>query len=429
MKDIIDTIRREFDQIPVIDTHSHVMPSSDLYDHNQDFLANLIQQYIQDDLKSAGMSRQEFDFIINPAINIKERFKILKPYWKLVFNTGYSRLARETLKMIYEEVELTENNIISIEEQYKRNMRDNTFFDYVLKEKCNIKKVISDHSHYDGIDIPHDKNIFLPAYRLDYLILPDSTSAMRRIEKECGHTLNTFDDMVDAIHIIMERAKKNGAICYKSGLAYNRSLYYEFPDYHDARRGFEELRRAKISLPDQMEYSLHPTKAFQDYMMHEILSIADKENAVYQFHTGIQVGQGNIISNSDPSLLNNIFVEYRNVKFDIFHGGYPYFYQLGALAKQFPNVYVDLCWMHTISPHDTRTALRSWLDTVPISKILGFGDDVHGIEAVAGQLGVARDNICRVLAEEIHDGLRNYDECSYVLRRILYDNPAELYGI
>ena len=92
---------------------------------------------------------------------------------------------------------------------------------------------------------------------------------------------------------------------------------------------------------------------------------------------------------------------------------------MGALAKQFPNVYADLCWMHTISPNDTRTALSSWLDTVPVCKILGFGDDVHGVEAVAGQLYCARDNICRVLAAQAETGLRDMEECEYIMHRIL----------
>ena len=36
--------------------------------------------------------------------------------------------------------------------------------------------------------------------------------------------------------------------------------------------------------------------------------------------------------------------------FDIFHIGYPYQQTLSALAKNFANVYIDMCWAHIISP-------------------------------------------------------------------------------
>lgn len=429
MNSWLEKMYEVFDHTPVIDTHSHVMPSNELYDHRQDFLVNFLQQYLQDDIRSAGMTKEEFGYVMDENQDIVKRFAALQPYWKRTMNTGYARLAKTTLQLIYGESDLTDDNIMKISAAYRSHMEDPDFFEHILCQVCHIRKIISDHSHYDGIEIPHDEKIFLPVYRMDYLIMPENASDIRRIERECGFPVNSLDDLENAARLIMKKARENGAIGYKSGLAYNRSLFYEFADYNEARKGFEAIRRARISLPDNGEYALFTTKAFQDYMMHVILSEANKEGAVFQFHTGIQVGQGNIIPNSNPELLTNIFIEYQNIKFDIFHGGYPYFYQLGALAKQFPNVYADLCWMHTISPNDTRTALSSWLDTVPVCKILGFGDDVHGVEAVAGQLYCAKDNICRVLAAQAETGLRDMEECEYILHRILLDNPAQLYNI
>ena len=47
-----------------------------------------------------------------------------------------------------------------------------------------------------------------------------------------------------------------------------------------------------------------------------------------QIHTGIQEGNGNILTNSKPTDLNEIFLEYPNMRFDIFHIGYPYHMEL-----------------------------------------------------------------------------------------------------
>ena len=67
--------------------------------------------------------------------------------------------------------------------------------------------------------------------------------------------------------------------------------------------------------------------------MHVILSEANKEGAVFQFHTGIQVGQGNIIPNSNPELLTNIFIEYQNIKFDIISWRVSVFLSVGGAGK------------------------------------------------------------------------------------------------
>jgi predicted TIM-barrel fold metal-dependent hydrolase len=115
-----------------------------------------------------------------------------------------------------------------------------------------------------------------------------------------------------------------------------------------------------------------------------------------QFHTGIQKGNGNILSNSDPLLLSNLFLEYPNVKFDIFHIGNPFEHGLSALAKNFQKVYVDMCWTHIISPTASINALDEYIDAVPLNKISAFGGDYCFIDPVYGHQYMARKNVSTV---------------------------------
>ena len=121
--------------------------------------------------------------------------------------------------------------------------------------------------------------------------------------------------------------------------------------------------------------TLGETKPLQDFIVHKLIQLAVRKNLVIQIHTGLQEGNDNVLTNSDPTLLVNLFSEYKEAKFDIFHGAYPYTGELAALAKNFPNVYVDMCWLHIISPSRAREALTEWLDTVPSNKIFCFGGD------------------------------------------------------
>jgi len=77
--------------------------------------------------------------------------------------------------------------------------------------------------------------------------------------------------------------------------------------------------------------------------MHHILSAANERGVFVQFHTGLLEGNRGMLSNSNPELLENLFLKYPGVKFDLFHIGYPYWGVTAALAKTYPNVFIDMC--------------------------------------------------------------------------------------
>lgn len=167
----------------------------------------------------------------------------------------------------------------------------------------------------------------------------------------------------------------------------------------------------------------------QDYLVHLAIIEAEKRGFPVQIHTGLHEGNENIVSNSNPVHLANLFMEYHDAKFDIFHGSWPYCGELGALAKNFPNVYIDMSWMHIISPTKARTALSEWLDEVPASKILGFGGDYLMVEGTYGHSVIARDNIVRVLAEKVDEGDYKLDQVKKYATWILRDNPKRLFNL
>jgi predicted TIM-barrel fold metal-dependent hydrolase len=97
-------------------------------------------------------------------------------------------------------------------------------------------------------------------------------------------------------------------------------------------------------------------------------------------------------------LLKNLFGKYPNLKFDIFHTGYPYERELMVLVKTHVNVYIDFCWTHIISPFAAKNAFYEMLDTLPYAKIFGFGGDYLFFDEVIGHITMAKQNICTVLA-------------------------------
>jgi predicted TIM-barrel fold metal-dependent hydrolase len=127
--------------------------------------------------------------------------------------------------------------------------------------------------------------------------------------------------------------------------------------------------------------------------------------------------------------LVNLLIEYREAKFDLFHGGYPYMGEVLALAKNFPNVYLDLCWLHIISPTAGARMLHEAIETVPANKIFAFGGDFIIPEGAYGHSVLARQVVSRVLTEKVEEGYLSDEEALHLARLILRENPASLYRL
>jgi len=55
-------------------------------------------------------------------------------------------------------------------------------------------------------------------------------------------------------------------------------------------------------------------------------------------------GIRNDIAKTNAVLMRPLLELYKDVKFDLFHGNWPYLGELLYLAKSYPNVAIDCCW-------------------------------------------------------------------------------------
>ena len=153
--------------------------------------------------------------------------------------------------------------------------------------------------------------------------------------------------------------------------------------------------------------------------------------AQVSFATASRVVSGHpgVLTDSYPLLLASIFMEFPRVNSALFHGGFPWAAELGTLGKNFPNVYLDLCWLHIISPRASADALALWLELVPSHKIMGFGGDNRFVESSFGQSRVARRVTAEVLARRVDSGYLSLNDAQQLGRRILHDNAWELFQL
>lgn len=408
--------------LEIVDTHEHLPPTEEAREQDTDILKEYLTHYYNRDLISAGLKRDAFLKARDNRLPIIQRWEIVEPFWESCRDTGYGRALDFTVRGLYGIAGINRSTIEQLNELFLKTLTPG-HFKKVLKEKSLIST-----SLLIDKDLVCDQFFFKSVYPLDTIIFPKDINDIRQVEQDTGIRICAIDDWFEACESLLNRALEKGAVAFKNALAYQRTLHYERVTRNEAEEDFNDVFRIK-HFPDWEKAVFQVGKKFQDYMMHYILRLANRKNLTIQFHTGLHEGNGNLIYHSDPALLSNLFLEYPEVNFDLFHMGYPYQQTLSVLAKNFANVYIDMCWAHIVSPTASVNALIEWLDAVPINKISAFGGDYNFVDAVYGHQYLARLDVCKALVTKIEDGVFDLDRAKYIAEMIFYKNPVRLFRL
>ena len=413
-------IREFVNNLELVDSHNHISPMEALKNHSAlDFML-LLHHYMDDDIKSAGMSKPQFAELLTDKYSVKEKWALVEPYWEASKNTAYGRVVLLTIDELYRIKELNGDTVEELSEQIRKSYDDASWYEYVLKERSKIKYIIMDVGRTRMED-----DMFRYVEKFDRFIRIHSKEDLLSIGEDYDTEIATLDSFVTSLEKAFQQAMDRGIVGVKSALAYHRPLNYENVPREKADQVFSQIMNG----PSDKSFDFDQVKSLQDFMMHRIIGLARKHNLPMQIHTGLQAGDGNYISNSNPALLTNLFLEYRDVRFSIFHGSYPYGGELSALAKNFRNVFLDMSWLYIISPSYSERYLHEWLETVPSNKIMAFGGDYHNVENILGHSLMARMVVSKVLIEKVKTGYLTEAEAKQIAERLLYKNALELFRI
>jgi predicted TIM-barrel fold metal-dependent hydrolase len=409
-------IRVEIESIPLLDTHEHLMSEEARLATKID-LFYWFSHYASCDLVSAGMSQQTLERLRDADRPLDERWAEFVPFWEHARTTAYGRALLLAAHDLFEIDDINEATYGELSQKISAS-NSRGWYDHVLKERANIELAILDPledvdpTPLEGIN----RRLFAPVLRVDGLIVPCNRIELRTLETKTGVAIHSLDDLLTAMDLTFERAVAAGVVGIKVGLAYQRSLHFDKVAKADAERVFNRLSR-------------YPAKPLQDYLLHQAIRRAIEHHLPIQIHTGLQEGNGNLVSNANPLHLVNLLLEYEEARFDLFHAGYPYQSEMATLGKNFANVYVDLCWVHVISPWVARQTLHEWIETIPANKIFAFGGDYIFVEGTYAHSRMARDDVAEVLAEKVELGYLTEDEAIAVAQKLLRDNAVQFFRL
>lgn len=430
---VLDRLRESIDAISLVDTHEHLVSEPQRLSTPSD-LFTLTADYVTGDLVSSGMPVRIMQGLSDTERSLDARWRDFAPYWNHVRTTGYGRAVLLAARDLFGVDDLSDATYRTLSERMCAANAPG-WYEHVLRERADIE-IAANQSipEFDPTPIEEmDRRFFVPVVCLDDYVAPSSRADLEALEAKCGHSIRRLDDLERALHAAIDRARSAGAVALKVLLAYRRSLRFDSATSADAERVFNRLGRYPACwLPDLREpppVGWDEARPLQDYLVHRLVRRSAEVGLPIQVHTGMQFGNGNELSNAHPGLLTNLFIAYPDARFDLFHAAYPFHGVAATLGKTFPNVYVDLCWTHVVSPWMARQILHEWIDTVPANKIFAFGGDASVVEGAYAQARIARENVARVLTEEVEAGDLDEDAARHLARRLLRENARVFFGM
>ncbi|HLN56840.1 MAG TPA: amidohydrolase family protein [Bacteroidales bacterium] len=409
-------IRNHADEIKVINTHEHQhLPSEYGYPEFR-FRNFLMTTYLAADVVSAGAR-------VNPdSVKSGKLWDTFGKPLDYTRATSYYSLLVEGFRLLYgfNEPYFTKENLQGLSARLEQNYKNYPeWFDKSFR-KAGFEKMILDQ-YWKPLNTEIDTAHFELAFNINFLI----SGAGRRPFKKPGSSERVilsdksfgFDEYLAICDDLFRKNIEKKAVCIKNSQAYSRTLYYEDVPYEEASSLFQ-----KENLTAGEE------KKIEDFMFHYIIKKAIAYDLPVQIHTGYLAGSGGVLENGEPVKLNNLFLEYPQARFILFHGGFPWTGECAALAKMFPNVYLDLVWLPQISRQEAINSLDVMLDCVPYNKFC-WGGDCQLIEESAGALLFAKDVVSEVLTMRVKRGLMTEDLALEITGRIFRENAIEIFRL
>ena len=411
-------IKASIDAVPAIDTHDHLRPFDQL--PNKD-----------DTDRGAGMTLHSiFAGSYYPGINRLSPWpagKSFDDWWKVAKHdfddaraTSFYRYLLPGFRDLYGV------DFDTITDEQARQLNDKIFANYqndnwlldVITRRANIELMFID-PYWTRLQFARAYKFSVPVLNVSMMIggthasrFASASDSPYVFAEGKGKKIATLDDYLATIEEIFQQAVAADAVCLKSTQAYQRTLRYEDVPKERAAKAFgrkaDELSDAEF-------------KDFEDFMFWQIVKLSAKYDLPFQIHTGQARIQG-----SNPLLLVDLIQANPQTKFILFHGGYPWIGETAVIGMKYRNVWIDSCWLPTLSYTMAKRAYQEWLEAMPSDRIM-WGADTVQAEGIYAATEFTRQCLAEALAEKVERGELREEHAVRIGRQVMRDNALKLF--
>jgi hypothetical protein len=411
-------IKAALDAVPAIDTHDHLRPFAEIpgRHHTPDGTGitlwsiwstsyfpglHTLTPWAEGMTFEQWWDKAQHDFDHARATSF---YRYLLPAFRDLYGVDFDTITPEQARRL--------------NDQIFANYQDDAWLLKVVAERANIELMLID-PYWARLKFERawpfavqvlNVNTLIQASHPDRFLNPlDSPYVWAR---RAGLPTASFEDYLALVENIFQQAVEADAVCLKTTLAYERTLEF--------RRVPREQAAAAYGTPPA-EISPESQRNFEDFMVWHIAGLSAKYELPFQIHTGHGRVQG-----SNPLLLADLIQANPNTRFVLFHGGFPWIGETGILAMRHRNVYIDSCWLPTLSYATARRAYQEWLDCVPSNRIM-WGADTVQAEGIYAATEFTRQCLAEALAEKVARHELREEHALRIGRQILRENALELF--
>jgi predicted TIM-barrel fold metal-dependent hydrolase len=417
--DLFRRLKSHLDAVPAIDTHDHLKPLAILQGSVR------TEQGVGVNLFSLWQS--SYYTWINPLTPWPEsgRFDDWWPRAKHDFDdaraTSFYRYQLPAFRDLYgvDFETISDEQARDLNRRIFAHYQDQRWIYEVVTERANIELMFNDPywdrltrtNHYPfGVAVLNVTRLLDGFHPAEF---PGEVDSPFRYAREARLPVATLDDYLAVLEHWLRAGRADGAVCLKTTTAYERTLQFDRVPEERAARAFGRPRS---------QLSAAEVKDFEDFIMGQLAELSAKLELPFQIHTGHARIQG-----SNPMNLLDLIEANPRTKFILFHGGYPWIGETGAIMQRHgKHVWIDTVWLPTISYTMARRAYQEWLDVMPSNRLM-WGADAHHVEGIYAATEVTRRCLAEALAEKVERGELREDDARRIGRQVLRDNALELF--
>lgn len=392
--------------LPVVDSHTHFLQEGKYKFADTPDAFMLLSQYVKHDLISAGMSDIELQQLFSSNFTPEEKFELFKKYEWRISQTAYYRSFCITLRRFFGEDRLTADNVRRVSNKVSSFMSQTRYEDF-FRKNLNYSFCMNEYIYEPN---------FYSAFYPRILRIPNYIGSYDtfRASYEQKHSINSLKELDDEICRRVESGLCRGIVGLKT---------FAVPEGDASRDEAERTLRLllgnhELSIP---EYD----NPLSRYISRRTVELAHEGGLVTAVHTGYW----DDFRQLHPAHMLPLIDAYPDVRFDLYHLGYPYVRESILLAKTRPNVCINLCWTYLISQRVAREAIAEILETVPLNKVIAFGSDTVVAPEAFGHLVMCLESLSCALADRVSASFLTEDSAAEIAGRWLSGNAIDWYGL
>jgi uncharacterized protein len=424
------------EEILLVDTHEHLGPPGDTdylpdrapapaerewVEGSWDILRDLfVGSYVVDDLVVAGAATDAVERLIDPSAgDIERRFASVREAWSAVRHTGYGEVVGLIASEVYGLDDITPAGLEKAQTRLDELRRPGEML-RLLRETARLDHVQIDNGGWLCEADPSGADFFL--HDISWWNFCSGEIETEALHRQTGIEVQTLHDLQEALTTVFRRFAPH-AIAVKSQHAYDRTLAWEERSDDEAARALRVVLTGRAA-DEQAKLVLG------DWCWARGVELAIEHNLPFKLHTGYYAGHSRMpVDRIRAGNLCGLLARYPQARFVLMHTAYPYTDELVAIAKHYPNVWVDMCWAWAIDPFSSLEFLRRFLHAVPTNKLFAFGGDTTSPTNTVAYSIQARHWITRALEAEVTAGDLTEQQAIRVAHRIMRENQYMCFDI